>query len=702
MKMKYTVIGMLLLMLTGLPDLFAQKQKDTATYNLPYEITITAPRLKMNIRELPSNVSILNKNTFSNLMSKSIGAEEPLRLVPGVRVENQADGSRLHLSVRGTGILSERGIRGTRVILDNIPVNDPTGFAPDFYDVDWGTVDNMEVLRGVSSSTYGASSSAGIINIITQDGGKTPLFADFQGTYGTYNFWKGLFQFGANANENVNYRMSASRMMGDGYRDHSKYWANNIYGKGSIKYSNKLTLTPVIGYTQYFNENPEGLPLSLAFTDPTKANPDSGPKNEYMKTDRFISGLSGIVTPTKNHEIYFMGFFKQTGYVESVPSSVIHRSYLTPGATLQYTFNYFGKKIENNLSVGADYQYQKIDEYKHPNIGYAIEGPEFQSNQEIKQSSVSAFAVERLKFAKFWSFMGSIRYDKIKNELVDNLKNPYDASGNKDFDKATGKVGLSFAPMNELNVYANFGQGFLPPCTEELVNNPKGYGGFNQDLVNSTSTSEELGLRGILKKGLINYDITGFHMNTENDFDRYRIPERPLETFYRNIGKTERFGVEVYADVNPIKQLALKMAYTFSDFRYKNEEPIKIMMDDPNIQKFIEKDNYLPNIPQHMLFADLEIKPVKDLFISINAEVLSRTYIDGANLMEESVPGFALYNAMVKYAIPFGKYGAEVSFAVKNIFDRLYIAFTEPDPGGNSYQPGADREVFGAIKLFFK
>jgi iron complex outermembrane recepter protein len=229
-----------------------------------------------------------------------------------------------------------------------------------------------------------------------------------------------------------------------------------------------------------------------------------------------------------------------------------------------------------------------------------------------------------------------------------------------------------------------------------------GFGGFNQDLKNSTSMSEELGLRGVLKKGMINYDIAAFHMNTENDFDRYRTADRPLETFYKNIGKTERFGVEVYADVNPVKQLSLKMAYTFSDFRYKNDNPIKIMMDDTTIHKFIQKDNYLPNIPQHMLFADLELKPVKDLFISINAEVLSRTYIDGANLKEESVPGFALYNAMVKYTIPFGKFGAEVSFAVKNIFDRLYIAFTEPDPGTNSYQPGAGREVFGSFKLFFK
>jgi hypothetical protein len=37
----------------------------------------------------------------------------------------------------------------------------------------------------------------------------------------------------------------------------------------------------------------------------------------------------------------------------------------------------------------------------------------------------------------------------------------------------------------------------------------------------------------------------------------------------------------------------------------------------------------------------------------------------------------------------------------KNIFNVNYIAFTEPDPDGNSYQPAAGREVFIGIKTSF-
>lgn len=36
----------------------------------------------------------------------------------------------------------------------------------------------------------------------------------------------------------------------------------------------------------------------------------------------------------------------------------------------------------------------------------------------------------------------------------------------------------------------------------------------------------------------------------------------------------------------------------------------------------------------------------------------------------------------------------------KNLTGKEYIAFTEPDPDGNSYQPGPGRQVFAGVRLF--
>ena len=131
------------------------------------EVIVSANRVPVLLKNNPGSVSLVTPEVLS-IMPKSVGAEEALRLIPGVRIDNQHDGERVHVSIRGQGILTERGLRGIGVIIDGIPVNDPSGFAPDLYDVDWGTVNKIEVLRGPSASLYGGGGAAGIINISTR------------------------------------------------------------------------------------------------------------------------------------------------------------------------------------------------------------------------------------------------------------------------------------------------------------------------------------------------------------------------------------------------------------------------------------------------------------------------------------------------------------------------------------------------------
>src|SRR5512142_283629 len=101
---------------------------DTLIYRYPAEVIVSAPRMRIPLREIPFSTSIVTSDVKETL-PRSIAIDEPLKLVPGVKVDNQANGSRIHMSIRGQGILSERGIRGIKILLDEIPINDPTGFA---------------------------------------------------------------------------------------------------------------------------------------------------------------------------------------------------------------------------------------------------------------------------------------------------------------------------------------------------------------------------------------------------------------------------------------------------------------------------------------------------------------------------------------------------------------------------------------------
>ena len=122
-------------------------------------------------------------------------------------------------------------------------------------------------------------------------------------------------------------------------------------------------------------------------------------------------------------------------------------------------------------------------------------------------------------------------------------------------------------------------------------------------------------------------------------------------------------------------------------------------MDDPAILKYIRDGNFLPNSPQHQLFIDVEYHLPNNFFIGISNETQSKTYIDGANIEGEAASGYSLIGARIGYIFHLEGINAMLTLQGRNLGNQKYVAFTEPDPGGNAYQPGADREFFGSVRI---
>ncbi len=672
-------------------------KQDTLTNKNLEEVVITASRVSVPLKLNPGSTSLVTPKELST-MPRTISVDEALRFVPGVRIDNQANGSRVHMSIRGQGILSERGLRGIRVIIDGIPVNDPSGFAPDLYDVDWATVNNIEVLRGPSAALYGGSSNAGVLNISTQDGGTKPVNGTAFVSAGSNGFYKILGQVDG-TKDNLNYRVSYSRMGGNGYRHHTAFWANNFSEKVNWTPAKRVKITQTLLVTDYFNQNAEGLNLSQ-LNDPRQANPDAIPMNEYQKTRRVTNGISGEIGISEKQRIHFSGYIRLTDYKEPGSSAVQYRALRNTGGSLMYSLDLGKQKIKNHLSLGTDLEWQIINEHKVPNIKDStrtedfgdvsekiIEGDILLANQNILQRSFGIFLIDRLELGPKLNAMLNVRYDDIHNELNDMLGQSVDLSGKADFDQTTARIGLVYTLSPSVFLFANWGQGFLPPATEELDNNPDSYGGFNSNLVPATSSGPELGMRAYLGNYLYG-NLTAFLLNTKNDFYRYRITNRPLETFYGNAGSSRRYGLEAYLKADPVKNLELQLAYTYSHFTYTSPDSID--------------GNWLPNSPQHQLYADLSYKFLEHFSVGLSTELQSKWYIY-TDVQHKDIyqDGFNLYHARISYAFNLGKSKAEIAVYAKNLTDKAYIAFTEPDPDGNSYQPGAGREFFGSLKIRF-
>jgi iron complex outermembrane receptor protein len=653
------------------------------------EITVTAPRVEIPLKKNPAATTVV-ETPILKTMPRTIAIDEVMKLVPGVRVDNQADGERVHLSIRGEGILTERGTRGIRTIVDGIPLNDPSGYISDFYDVDWATVRRMEVLRGPAAAFYGSSSSGGIINIMTRDGGPDPISGGATLVRSAYGLKKGQAEIGGTTGI-MNYSVTGSMLTGDGYRDQSAYKADNARGKFAFTLSPAVKITAILGWTDFFNQNPEGLNLNWFSANPKvlrrRANPDAYTFNEYQKTQRATGGLTASVGLGANLDLAVSAYYRHTKYQESVPSSVIHRELDTPGFTFQINHKAGQGQIKNYLSAGVDFAWQAMDEFKHPNLGGAVEGPNFLSDQKLTQTGAGVFLLDRLELSPQWGVSGIIRYDSVTNRLTDHLRaGGVDLSGKVAYKKPTGRIGVTWNPISDFGLYASWGTGFLPPGTEELVNNPFALGGYNTQLVAATSVGEEVGARGSIGPSL-SYDLALFHLATKNDFGRYRIPTRPLETFYGNVGSSDRYGIETSLAWYPVEAVALRLAYTYSHFKYETVD---------TLTGETLTGTWLPNIPQHQLYADAEYRITRALTAGAALEYVSPWYIDSTNRIFENGYGrtdpYALVHVRLSYKFEFGGTPLELMLSGRNIFNVLYYGFTEPDPDGNSYQPAATAE----------
>jgi len=711
--MRSIYVFIFLFLIVTFPSVAQKKQgttkpvQDTSAMIKLNEVVINALRMNIPLREIPAAISVVNPGQLKT-MPKCIGAEDALRLVPGVRIDNGTGGSRVHVYMRGQGVLTESGFRGIGVFIDGISINNPGGFAPDLYDVDWETVSNIEVVKGLAASMYGASATGGIINITTRNGGDKPVSGSLFTSAGSNGFWKILGQIDG-TQKNVNYRISYSHMQGNGYRIHQAYMADNFSEKLTWTPSAKLKITQMLTYTSYFNQNSEGINLGRYDTvGYTAANTDAIRYNEFHKTQRLTGATTIKYDFAKNQDLLVKGFIRFNNYRETSNNGDDYKPYVNPGISAQYNLHFGKENLFNHLSAGVDYQSMTMTEHlfavpdgDHINNDRkdshwsetSFDTDKMLISQVIRQHSLGMFLIDKLDIAKKLHAILNLRYDYVYNQLDSSVVND-----SKTYQKPTFRLGLAWDLAKAANIYASYGTGFLVPTEDELYNNPVKYGGFNSLIKPSTSMGGELGVRGEIGK-MFYYDITGFDIQSTNEFYRYSIADRGNNTaFYGNMGESTRWGVETYLSFSPLDFLKFDVAYTYSNFKYTSPDSVS--------------GHWIPQCPEHQLSAEAAVKFLKHFTLTLNAQYQSKwciqvddsiynSYHENGVVRSSWVDGFTVFNANLNYAWKLWNLKGDLGISSKNLFDEHYFGFTEPNngPDYNSYQAAPGREFFVSLRL---
>jgi len=238
------------------------------------EVVITATRVSKKIIDIPYPVSSINFTSYQ--YGRKVGSEDALSGVPGLFLQSRYGNHDVRFSIRGFGSRSNSGIRGVRILLDDIPESEPDGQTR-IEAIDFNSIGRIEIARGNASSLY-TNAPGGVVNFIN----------DVGFNFSSVRFFSQIGSFGLRRNgikttlrsKRSRFLTTFSQQQYDGYRTHnSENWhiLNMVYETQPGEHSN----LKLLGYfVDGFIKLPGSLTKEEYDFDPMMANQRSIDRDE--------------------------------------------------------------------------------------------------------------------------------------------------------------------------------------------------------------------------------------------------------------------------------------------------------------------------------------------------------------------------------------------------------------------------------------
>jgi len=234
----------------------------TKTY-IADEVIVSAQRAS---NEIPVAKSNLNK---SDIDKQNMGQDMPvlMKLQPSVTTTTDAGTGIGYTGLRIRGV----GIRGINVTINGIPLNDPESqvvWWVDLPDLSTST-ENIQIQRGVGTSTNGAGAFGASININTTNSSSLP-YGEINSFAGLYNTFKNNVKFGTGLiHKRLSVDGSFSKISSDGYIDRAFSNLKSMSITAAYHGNNSLLKVVVLSGKEKTYQAWYGMPLASLDTNRT-------------------------------------------------------------------------------------------------------------------------------------------------------------------------------------------------------------------------------------------------------------------------------------------------------------------------------------------------------------------------------------------------------------------------------------------------
>lgn len=642
------------------------------------EVVVNATRLPTTAQRLPFAIARVDRAEIQDARQQ-LALDEALAGVPGLFFQNRYNFAQdLRIAIRGFGARADFGIRGIRLIADDIPLTLPDGQGS-VDSIDLGSADSIEVIRGPFSAVYGAA-SGGVILIESESGPADPFVSGRLNT-GSYGFLDGQIKTGGEL-KNLNYLANLSATRLDGYRDHSKTERLLLNSRLRYQFDESTRLTVVVNAVDSpQSDDPGGLTAAEVAADPRQAAPrnllfDAGESVEQQSLGAALRQTYGNAS-----ELLLHAHWVHRDFFNRLPFDVNSNG---QGGSVDLKRKFYGLGgnwtiplgDDLRLIVGAEYEAQRDHRVRYAN-DFGVQGS-LTTDQDEDVTDYAAYAQAMWLIGEAFTVNAGARFDEIDYEIRDRLGQG--GSGDTSFSAFSPMAGVSWAVTPQASLYGNVSRSFDPPATTELAN-PERPTGFNQALDSQSAVNYEVGIKG--KGGRFGYELSLFHIDVDDAIVPYEL-QGSGQTFFENAGTSTHDGVEAAVSLDLGETWAVTGSYTWSDFVFEDFEGLDGVSYD---------GNRIPGIPKSLVQAGVRWQPRTALHLAFDVLHASRFFADNANSVDAG--DYTVADFRIEYRWQ-GKRLELAPFAgVNNIFDenysgniRLNAAFGryfEPAPGRNFY-----------------
>ena len=693
---------------------------------LANEIVVNATRASANSASTYKNI---DKETIAK---NNFGQDLPFLLdnTPGVVVTSDAGAGVGYTGIRIRGSDASR----VNVTLNGIPYNDSESQGtfwvnmPDFA----SSVDNIQIQRGVGTSTNGAGAFGGSLNIQTTSG-ETEPYAELNNTYGSFDTWKNTVKVGTGLIDNKwSFDGRLSRIKSDGFIDRAASNLKSYFLSGAYHGKTDLLRINVFSGSEKTYQAWNGIPEA-------RLKGDIAGMNEYIErnglnqadTENLLNSNSRTYNSftykdqTDNYwqDHYQMLYAKQfsdkfsfngalhytdgRGYFEEFKAEDRLSKYGLPDVTVDgtlknksdlvrrrwldndfygvtYNFDY---KAQNNLrfTLGGAY-----NEYKGKHFGEIIwarfaptsnlsdhyydgKGTKYDFNVFGK---VNYNPIEKLNL-----FL-DLQYRNVEYNITGTNKNRTELDFRNKYNFFNPKIGATLFLNSFSNAYASYSVANKEPNRDDFTNLKAGLANPKAERLHDV----ELGYRykndsfnlGANVYGMFYKDQLIFTGEINGDSDAYR----------QNVDKSYRIGVELDAAYVISPKFSVNANAALSRNKIKNYVDYTIDYIDEQyiVTNYANAD--ISFSPKAVIGGELVYNPIKSFAVALQTKYVGEQFMDNTQNDTRKLDAYWVNNLRIGYDLKaFGIKNINMGLLVNNIFNRKY------ESNGYTYSYAYDKAI---------